>query len=149
MNNQKVLLSILAVLLVIGFVYFYSDKYSNRPVDYVLQDATIKEVKEGSLVLEGSLRSLDGKIFENKIIEFHISSETRLIKNVKVITKEQTGSKGEFTPTLEVRAGSISDFVVGGPGIVYAKGDKNLFARDEVNALEIKYMTYEVPKPSK
>lgn len=143
--NKKILVVIAFALVAgVGFM-FLSGKYFQK-ARYEMIGGTIKEVKNGSIVVDGSVRSLDPKNSsqERKTIEFIITSRTILKKSTISATIDQMKSGKPFHPETKITAGNISDLIIG-MGIFKIESKDNLFSADKATAAEINYITHDFP----
>lgn len=143
--NKKILVIITFALIAgVGFI-FLSGKYLQK-ARYEMTGGTIKEVKNGSIVVDGSVRSLDPKnsLQEPKTVEFTITSRTILKKSTISATIDQLKSGKPFHPETKITAGNISDLTIG-IGIFRIESKDNLLSADKATADEINYITHDFP----
>lgn len=137
----------LLVLILISLFYFFntrnnSEKVSNKEqsvqgLSYDEMTGRISEVKNNTILVSWSVGS------ENETIEFTITPETVLRKEMIVVSAEQAGSGKSYTPETKMLSGQISDLKEG--MLVRVKAKENLVGVSQAEALELSYITYDLP----
>ncbi|MBI2062256.1 MAG: hypothetical protein HYT64_00985 [Candidatus Yanofskybacteria bacterium] len=152
MNKKTVfILSIpaLIILALLAFLFFSGNlsKKNNQTVGYSIQmNGKIKEVKTGSIVIEGVVKSTDPvhPSTENRTIEFVITGDTILKNSMIVFAQEQLDSGKSFSPEIKSLVGKVTDLKTG-LSLRIIRGRENLFKVNKTMAIEVDYITYNYP----
>lgn len=129
---------LIAILALAGIVYFYNLRNpSPRDLAATALDGRITSVEEGRV---SALTTIEGV---EKIIELQVTPETIFTKEVIIITPEQAQSGESFAPRKAIMKGERADLREG--MFVRVKANANLLKTDKAEALEINYITYDLP----
>lgn len=151
MIKRKALIIVIPIMLIlvgltflIAYKYFQKAQYSNQMVS-----GTIKGVKNGSIVVEGLVRSSDSSnpVDKKTTIEFFITPQTILKKSVISATTEQIRSGKPFHPTTTITTGATSDLAES-ISIFKIMSKDDLFSADNATAIEIDYIIHDFPLPA-
>lgn len=142
-SKKAILGFVIAILLVVGIWFLFNIRNfsEDETADFSYRaNGRIVEVKVDALVIGG--------IFgEYNTAELIITPETVFNNMVIVISKNQMESEGQFIPETEDRNGSFSDLSVG-VQIIGIKTNEDLSIVNKATAIEIKYITYDLPERS-
>lgn len=143
MTKKFVILSVMVAVTAVA-LFFYL-KINQTSTSYEVS-GRIEEVKDGSIVVSGTVKSLDPADLrrESRTIEFEIAPQTVLKTNVLVITSEQLKSGSTFSPETQQRPGAVSDLASNLVVQIWSKDD--LFTVNKVIAAEIHYISYDLPE---
>lgn len=145
--NRNLSIIILTVAVVAGLLFFaqskgYLGNFSIQPkVETKYQtemSGNVVSVKDNLVTIEGSVSGV------NKSIVFSVTPRTVLVNGSNTITEEQIKSGKNFQPTFVKKDGKLSDLV---PKMIVSmvRSQDNLFTTNSTTAVEIDYVTLNVP----
>lgn len=149
-KRKALIIATLVMLISVGltflfaYKYFQKAQYSNQMVN-----GTVKGVKDGSIVVEGLVRSSDPQnhFDKKRTIEFAITSQTILKKSIIRATIDQIKSGKPFHPETVIATGTISDLAEG-IDIFKITSKDNLLSAEKAIAAEIYYVIHDFPLPA-
>ncbi|TSC75000.1 MAG: hypothetical protein G01um101430_680 [Parcubacteria group bacterium Gr01-1014_30] len=147
--NRKIIFAALILILVLLFsFYLYRFFNPSEPALSFQIDGRIEEVKDGFVIVSGTVKSLDPDDLrrESKSIEFEITPQTVFKTNTLVITAEQLQSGETFSPETKQKSGDASALTDNMVVQVWSKDD--LFTIKKATAVELHYISYDISYPA-
>ena len=147
--GRKTTFKVLVLILVLlSSFYLYRTFNPSEPEFSYQMDGRIEEVKNGFVLVSGTVKSLDPNDLrrESKSIEFEITPKTVFKTNTLVITAEQLQSGGTFSPETKQKPGDASALTDNMVVQVWSKDD--LFTINKATAVELHYISYDINYPA-
>jgi len=140
-HNKKIVITVLVLVVAVacGFLWYRSllqEKYYTNE----MYNATIIEMKDSSIVVDGTLSIPPPAPRINKKIEFLITPETIITKKVMIMDLSKSSNQPQ-TPETRIETGDISDLKIK-KHIDVIRGAKNLVDNNKVVAEEIRYLKF-------
>jgi len=139
-NKSKLFASLIfIVIVVIGGVWFFSRNQDSLSA-YEMMSASVIEVKDGAILVEGMLTLSSGEKVK-KQIEVVVTEETAITKTTLVADLSISPEDQPYTPQRRTEEGNIADLGVG-RHIDMLKSLDNMYKKTKVVAEEISYINF-------
>src|SRR3989338_9169480 len=139
-NKPKLLVSIAFVIIVVlGAIWFFSRDSSSLSA-HEMVGASIIEVKDNTILVEGMLTLSSGEKVK-KQIEVVVTEETAITKTTLVADLSISPEDQPYTPQRRTEGGNIADLRVG-THINMLKSLDNMYKETRVVAEEISYINF-------
>lgn len=139
-NKPKLLVSITFLIIVVLGIVWFSSRNPNSLSAHEMMSASVIEVKESTILVEGILLLSSGEKVK-KQIEVVVTEETAITKTTLVADLSISPEDQPYTPERRTEEGDITDLVVG-RHISMLKSLDNMYKKTKVVAEEINYINF-------